>query len=65
MAFKWIQCRYCGRTMHYESFPEEEQRSVKRAGVGVCRRCNQNPAIETTLLMTHGKPFLQFLAEQR
>jgi hypothetical protein len=64
MAFKWIQCRYCGHTMHFELFPQEEHRAVKRAGVGICRSCSHNPAIGSSLLVEHGKPFIDYLAEQ-
>lgn len=39
MSFKWVQCQQCFTTKHVDGFPETDQKSCKRLGYGICKRC--------------------------
>lgn len=64
-SFKWVQCHYCGRTQHIDHYPLEEHKLMKKTGYGVCRKCTQNVCTGGTMLAVVGRPFIDYILEQR
>lgn len=61
MAYKWIQCRFCGETKHIEAFPEEERHRQVHSPIGACSGCIRRGAGQPTLITTFGTPFVEYL----
>lgn len=64
MAFKWVQCRLCGNTLHIDRYPITEHLTLKRSGHGVCKSCIHAGHADPSLIVTCGRPFLEYLLEK-